>query len=342
MRLVTLTLLVMMSVLKVWGQDSLTRAEKRQQRIERIHAVHNKVDSALLKRYWKTKYDTSYISRTPKKLTLRLRPNLSGSFIYIFGNFNGTKVHTTLRSDVRSTLSIGFSYIGITAAFSLNPGKWSGRNKDYEINLNYYGRQFCAIASYQNTKTLSGIAEYAGQTVHVDKGHINMKMLNMSAYYVFNHRRFSYPAAMTQSYIQKRSAGSWLAGLSLQYTHIRTEDNMPATLPHLRMRTGHIGVGGGYAYNIVIRKRWMLHFSLLPTLVVVNIGDTHISGLEKDLKTGFPSGIITGHMAFIGNITPRYFVGCTAMGTGTFFNVSDVHINQSKWLARVFFGTRLF
>lgn len=43
-----------------------------------------------------------------------------------------------------------------------------------------------------------------------------MQVLNLTGYYTFNHRRFSYPAAFTQSYIQRRSAGSWLAGISYQ------------------------------------------------------------------------------------------------------------------------------
>lgn len=32
-------------------------------------------------------------------------------------------------------------------------------------------------------------------------------------YYIFNHRKFSYPAAYAQSTVQRRSAGSWLAGI---------------------------------------------------------------------------------------------------------------------------------
>ena len=43
-----------------------------------------------------------------------------------------------------------------------------------------------------------------------------MNEFNISAYYVFNDKRFSFPAALLQNYHQLRSAGSWLAGLSFQ------------------------------------------------------------------------------------------------------------------------------
>ena len=37
---------------------------------------------------------------------------------------------------------------------------------------------------------------------------------NLNSYYAFNYRKFSFPAAFSQSYIQKRSAGSWMVGAS--------------------------------------------------------------------------------------------------------------------------------
>lgn len=42
-------------------------------------------------------------------------------------------------------------------------------------------------------------------------------------YYIFNHRRFSYPAAYSQSTVQRRSAGSMLLGIG--YTEHELEVN---------------------------------------------------------------------------------------------------------------------
>ena len=46
---------------------------------------------------------------------------------------------------------------------------------------------------------------------------VNVGITGVSAYYIFNHGRFSYPAAFAQSTCQKISCGSWLAGAG--YTH---------------------------------------------------------------------------------------------------------------------------
>lgn len=42
---------------------------------------------------------------------------------------------------------------------------------------------------------------------------VNVGITGASAYYIFNHGKFSYPAAFSQSTCQKISCGSWLAGI---------------------------------------------------------------------------------------------------------------------------------
>ena len=43
-------------------------------------------------------------------------------------------------------------------------------------------------------------------------GGVNVGITGVSAYYIFNHEHFSYPAAFSQSTCQKISCGSWRAG----------------------------------------------------------------------------------------------------------------------------------
>jgi hypothetical protein len=56
----------------------------------------------------------------------------------------------------------------------------------------------------------------------LESGDLTLKVVNLAGYYTFNHRHFSFPAAFTQNYIQRRSAGSWLAGISYQGGSIKT------------------------------------------------------------------------------------------------------------------------
>lgn len=308
---------------------------------EKLKRVHEKVDSVLSVRYNKVKYDTNYVGRPPQKLTLKLRPNLSGSNITMKGYVAGEYMKTELGAAHRGTISLCVSYIGISAAVSINPGSLSGKNKDVEMNINYYSPRFCVDASYQVTKTLSGGITRADNLWHFDRGLVNLKVASLTAYYIFNHRRFSFPAAFTQSYIQKKSAGSWLAGFSFEMGKVKRGDNAPLFLPELKILVGHVALGGGYAYNFVVGRKWLFHLSATPALVVANFNDVTVNGVDKDVKMKFPSALLSEHAAVVYNCTPRFFMGATGLVSHTLFNAADIDVYRHRWLARMFFGVRL-
>ena len=56
-------------------------------------------------------------------------------------------------------------------------------------------------------------------------GGLTSTIKGFNLYYIFNHRRFSYPAAFSQSTIQRRSAGSPFVGhwLYTAYLNCRLE-----------------------------------------------------------------------------------------------------------------------
>lgn len=103
-----------------------------------------------------------------------------------------------------------------------------------------------------------------------------------NAYYIFNHGRFSYPAAFSQSTIQKVSCGSWMAGLgytknSLSLDHDRlqrlVDDRMGAGVVALdsglmfrHVSYNDYSLSAGYAYNWVPKRNWLLAASLQGAL----------------------------------------------------------------------------
>ena len=128
-------IIAMMICLLCWASTLCGQSTK-----EKLKRVHVKVDSVLTTRYNKVKYDTNYVGRPPQKLTLKIRPNLSGSNITMRGDVAGVYTKTELGTAYRGTVSLCVSYIGISAAVSINPGSLSGKNKDVEMNANDYTR----------------------------------------------------------------------------------------------------------------------------------------------------------------------------------------------------------
>ena len=94
-------------------------------------------------------------------------------------------------------------------------------------------------------------------------------------YYMFNGKRFSYAAAYDQSLIQKRSAGSLMAGLMYTHTHIDYASDYNADLIYTMHGLGQVklwqgSVGVGYAYNWVPARGLLINVMAMPMLTLVN------------------------------------------------------------------------
>ena len=309
----------------------------------RDRKIRERVDSALTARYYNISYDTNYVVRPEGRVTLKLRLNQTGNTIHAKGTVNDIYSKADLQTSHKTTLSLAAIYRGIALGVTLNPAKIRGAYKDYEFNLNYYSSRISVDLSYQRASTLSGDIERGG-TQRLEEGDVSMKVLNVAVYYSFNHRHFSYPAAFTQSYIQQRSAGSWLAGLSYQGGSIETTDELKEknpNAPDVRIYTGHVGIGGGYGYNWVLGKKWLLHFSMLPTFVVYNRNNFTVNGERKRAKHMRFNMLFNERVAIVRNFSPRFFAGATLVMNNSVFDDDVVVVNQNKWRARAFIGVRL-
>ncbi len=315
-------------------QDTITKHRKTPRWM-------HKIDSLLTTRYNRAKYDTAYIRRPQTRLTLKLRGNVSGSTFYIRERHDGYYGRSNISTDTKTTLSVGINYSGIGIGLSLNPGKLFGHYRDYELNINAYGNRFGIDLAYQSSTTLSGTVTINDVDHFLERGTLDMKVFSLNAYYAFSGRRFSYPAAFTQSYIQKRSAGSWLLGLSYLGGSMKTGEDRPDYMPSYRIYVGHLGLGGGYGHNFVVGRRWLFHISALPTLVITNRNNITEDGERRKMATKFPDLILAERAAIIYNFSEKYFASATLVMTSSLLGDTNVDINYLKWRARISLGMRL-
>ena len=329
-------LLRMMAVAVMLG-CFLTEAEAQKE-------FAHRVDSVLAERYSKTVYDTNYVVRPDGRLTLKLRLNQSGNNIHAKGTENGVHSKYDLKTDEKTTVSIGASYRGLSLSLAINPAKMKGVYKDYEFNFNYYSSRLSLDFSYQHAESVAGDIEYGNVTQNIVPGDVTLKMVYIAGYYVFNSRRFSLPAAFSQSYIQRRSAGSWLAGFSYQGGTVKTTDALTernANAPETRLYIGHFGIGGGYGYNFVVGRKWLFHLSGMPTLVVYTNNNLTVDGERKKAKYTRFNMMFNERAAIVYNFSPRYFAGATLTMNNSLFADKAIEVNQSKWRVRAIVGMRL-
>jgi len=309
-------------------------ADAQTQKLQRM-LRHN--DSLMTVRYRSGNIDTNYITRPITKWTIVARMNVSGAKIETEGMDNGIPFKSEMKADYKSTLSVGVSYLGFSLSAALNPAKLLGRYRDYELNFNSYGKRYGFDIIYQDAHNFNGWHDHEGMDrIVLQDGMLKVKTLNVNAFYVFNSRRFSYPAAFTQSYIQRRSAGSFMLAASGQGQH--------ATLDYTQktdMKMTNIGLGMGYGYNFVPGEGWLLHISALPTFIVYSNTSMTFGDNRVPLSYHFPEVIITGRGAVVRQWRNK-FLGMSMVFN--FTNIGDeerLAVHNIKWRVRAFFGLRL-
>lgn len=299
--------------------------------------VVKRADSLLTARYRRGNVDTAYVVRPATNWTLTARLNMSATLLEMEGRQDGTPFTSKMQADYKTTFSVGVNYLGVAVSLSLNPAKLLGKYKDFEVNLSSYGRRWGFDVGYQDARNFTGWYQDEGEPrIELPPEVLTMKALNANAYYVLNHRRFSYPAAFSQSYIQRRSAGSFLLGVSGLHMQAETSGTLESLL-----KMTNIGLGAGYGYNWVPWRNWLFHLSVLPTLTVFSHTSLTVNDDRIPLDYHFPEVIVTSRAAIV-----RQF-GNMFAGTRIvyhFTNIGDrdkLSLYHNKWHARLFVGLRL-
>ena len=297
----------------------------------------HRIDSILTLNYLKGDIDTAYITRPATKWTVMARMNVSGAKIEAEGIDDGRHFKAEMEANRKATLSMCVSYLGFSLSAALNPAKLMGKYRDFELNFNSYGRRFGFDVIYQDAKNFKGWHDHEGmERIELPDGLLSVKTLNLNAFYVFNSRRFSYPAAFSQSYIQRCSSGSFLLAASGMGQHATLDWDQ-----EMQLKMTNIGLGAGYGYNYVPGQGWLLHLSALPTFIVysntsMTFGDTHVP-----LHYHFPEVIITGRGAVV------HHWGNMFLGLSMVYNFTNIGheesltLHNTKWRIRTFFGLRL-
>lgn len=312
---------------------------------EKKPGVGKRLINKLSNKYYSTKYDTNYVARPKEKWLFRLLGNQTGNYIHAKGTVHDVYSEYDLHTKTNYTMGLEVNYCDIAATFSINPAKIGGDYNDYEFNFEYHGQEISFDINYLRATSLKGDIKL-GNIDHLDEEGLRMNVVNASAYYVFNHRKFSYPAALFQNYYQLRSAGSWLAGISVQSGSIKTTDELKARsplAPEVHLTFANVALGGGYGYNLVLGKRsqWLLHLSALPSFVVYKHNCLTVNDDEmKDHGLCF-NMIFNERASVVYHFSPRYNVGASLIMSNSIYNHDDIKINQNKWLARAFLGVRL-
>lgn len=360
-------LLILFSALSLFRLEAFDRDDV----IEWYHIVKEYVDSADIKgadraylelpRQGFLAYAQGSVTGTHLNINYTLAESASG-VVKLKGNLN------SLRSQM---LSLGVTYRGWGLSYSQDIAS----HDDTEWSFSTYGQTYGFETRLHTTNTLNGNLEghfaddVTRPVLSVGLSSISQRTWLANFYWVFNHRRFSIPAAMSQTVIQRRSAGSFLA--IVNYHRVSTTVDDPALSFYLapafqpegeqvrsqfrKLLQSQISIGGGYAYNYVFpNQRLLLHGSYMPMLSVWHRNRTTWEQFEHDVDGHFlreteyqrtmGQRFLTFnssmHLSLIYN-KDRYSCGMLSMlNIDSLPSRNSLTIYTFDWDARLFFGVR--
>lgn len=187
-----------------------------------------------------------------------------------------------------------------------------------------------------------------------DFGGLTSIVKGFNLYYVFNHKKFSFPAAYSQTNTQRRSAGTAIAGISYSRHTLNIDwaalDNLisnklpeanktilrDSTIAGGKVRYTDFSFSGGYAYNWVFARNCLLS-AVLSAALAYNRTKGTASGDRFSLRNfSFKNMNIDGvaRFAFVWNNT-RWFFGASAI-------MHTYNYRQSRYSTTNLFGTLNF
>jgi len=231
------------------------------------------------------KVDRRYIDVPEKPWRIIVRGNVNQSIVNMrtVGTMAGmdysAKPH--LKTEPSRYLGLWAGYRGLGMGFTKNVG--GDKGSYFTVGAN--GRVYSAslrIHSFENHSPNFDLnSDLISEDDKDDWGKVNLtspikvRTVIADAFYLFNGKRFSYSAAYTQSKIQKRSAGSLMAGAMYYQGTIDYADHSNGDLIYAMQGLGKVklwqgSVGLGYAYNWVPARGLLINATVMPMLTLVN------------------------------------------------------------------------
>lgn len=234
-----------------------------------------------------SRVDTNYVEPQHYNYTVMLQ-NTNTYEMYRLSPANGISFKFAPKPSVKLGPYVGWRWIFL--GYTIDLKHLSSDNKKKEFDLSLYSSQIGVDLFYRRTgddyrirtASLGDVDTSPLHNVSYDGLTASIKGLNL--YYIFNHKKFSYPAAFSQSTVQKKSCGSPMVGIGYTVHSLKVDwDKMSSLIDeHLgdevsgkylkveeassKVNYTDISISGGYGYNYVFAPQWLFAASLSVAL----------------------------------------------------------------------------
>ena len=229
--------------------------------------------------------DRQYIDAPKKPWQIIARENINQSSVNMrtAGTIDGVdyRARPHLKTEPAHYVGLWAGYRGYGLGYTVNVGGDKGSYLTLGATGGAYGLNMRVHSFENNTPNFDMNSDIIPEEdkdewrqMHLTSP-IKVHTLIADGYYLFNGKHFSYAAAYDQSVLQKRSAGSLMAGAMYYYAHIDYASHTNGDLIYMMHGLGRVklwqgSVGVGYAYNWVPTHGLLVSMIAMPMFTFVN------------------------------------------------------------------------
>ncbi len=225
--------------------------------------------------------DTNYIQSYPKALTIKAIAKNKYLKLGIEDDEDDYELQYEPNGNSSIGLAFNYKWIGFGFSFKLaNPEKDLdlGQSRAFDFQTNLLFRKGVFDIFYQHYKgfylsnSAGMIANWPDGDTYLIRPDIAVRSVGANYTHVFNPKKFSYISSFSQTESQRRSAGSLILGLGLNYHRVWGDSSLVVSnliYPEAFADDSIQQLSGlstsarfGYAYTLVIRQRFFLSLSL--------------------------------------------------------------------------------
>lgn len=300
-------------------------------------------------------FDTTYVTHDKYNFAAMLSNNNSFQNYRFKATSADNKTQQTLFFQPKPSIKMG-PYIGWNSFFlgyTIDVAQPASTFKRTEFTASLYGSMMgCDLMYVKNSGSfkllrVTGFDKTLSEQVkNTSFSGMKTYTASVNAYYIFNHRHFSYPAAYGQTTIQRKSCGSWMLGF--QYTHqkltfdykLLPDDLQSSLIEELKFSKidyYNYTVNVGYAYNWVFARNWLFNISLAPNVGFKRAQGTKFSKttLSNDFKN--LSVDVVGRTGVVWN-NNHYFAGFGGVVHMFDYKNSDLSVTNVYYYMNLYFG----
>jgi len=281
---------------------------------------------------WNRHHDSTYIQDYTDLVALRLVVNNRVNFFRLVDREQESSIGYRPEIGLNLGLGVTYEWFNIDITFDL------GLEEEKVQNDYFFDIQFALMGSrlyadfilqyykgYQNSFT-SGL-ETGDRELPVRED-LRTIAIGIESFYAFNYSKFSIKAPFSLNEVQRKSAGSFVVGLSFfSYSMDADSSIVPQEVQtnfnpalHLQnINSLNFAINGGYMHTFVVGKHFYFTFSLIPGLNL-NFGDYRVDKLEP---LGINASFKIKTLNSIGVSGKRWFGGVQFFGDLVRFRPAD-------------------